>query len=69
MSSGRVLVTEEARLVARHLKDFVFGNSADLLQTLERQGDILADPNQWDGGLANQYRSTWVDDKHRVKEM
>ncbi len=39
------------------------------ITNLERQGDILADPNQWDGTLAGQFRGAWPTDKSHIHQM
>jgi uncharacterized protein YukE len=69
MSNGRVLATPEARTAVQRLKTILSGDLMNSIQDLERQGDTLADPNQWDGTLANQFRSSWPTDKSHIKQM
>lgn len=69
MSNGRVLATPEARSAVQRLKTIVSGDLLTTIRDLERQGDTLADVNQWDGSLANQFRSTWPGNKSTINNM
>ncbi len=69
MSNGRVLATPEARSAVQRLKTIVSGDLLNTIRDLERQGDTLADANQWDGSLANQFRSTWPGNKSTINNM
>lgn len=69
MANGRVLATPEARSAVQRLKSIVNGDLLNTIKDLERQGDTLADPNQWDGSLANQFRSTWPGNKSTINNM
>lgn len=69
MSSGRVLATPEARSAVQQLKAIVTGDLTSTISNLERQGDILNDPNQWDGTLAGQFRGTWTQHKADIRRI
>ena len=69
MANGRVLATPEARSAVQRLKTILSGDLLTTIQDLEKQGDTLADPNQWDGSLAGQFRSTWPTDKTHINNM
>jgi uncharacterized protein YukE len=69
MTSGRVLATPEARSAVQRLKTILTGDLMSTITDLERQGDILQDPNQWDGTLAGQFRSSWPTDKSHIKQL
>jgi uncharacterized protein YukE len=69
MTSGRVLATHEARSAVQRLKTILNGDLRSTITDLERQGDILGDPNQWDGTLAGKFRSSWQTDKRTIKQM
>lgn len=69
MSNGRVLATSEARSAVQRLRAILSADLTKTLRDLEVQGDILADPNDWDGGLASQFRSGWPQDKAALKNL
>ncbi len=69
MANGRVLATPEARSAVQRLKTIVNGDLLNTIRDLERQGDTLADANQWDGTLANQFRGTWPGNKTTINNM
>lgn len=69
MPNGRVLATPEARTAVDRLKTIVNSDLMNTIRDLERQGDTLADANQWDGSLANQFRSTWPGNKSTLNKM
>lgn len=69
MTTGRVLATQEARDAVSKLKGLVTGDLLTTIGDLEKQGDILADPNEWDGGLAKQFRDAWPDNKTTIDNM
>lgn len=69
MSEGRVLATPEARLAVQRLKTIVNGDLLNTIRDLERQGDTLADRDQWDGSLANQFRSSWPGNRTTIDKM
>ncbi len=66
MTSGRVLATQDARASAGQLVQ-LSGQLRDEIGKVVAQGDKLADPNQWDGKLAQTWRSDWGNDKKQLQ--
>lgn len=64
MTGDRVLSTQEAKGAIRQIQTIVNGGLSDQIAQLDAQGQILSDPNKWDGPLAAQFRSsTWPETK------
>jgi hypothetical protein len=57
--SDRILTTEAAREAVRQLQQLLNGGLVDQMELLNRQGQVLSDPNLWDGNLAQQFRYEW----------
>jgi uncharacterized protein YukE len=58
--SQRVLSTEAARSAIQRMQAILSGELEAQVKQLERQGDVLSDPNVWDGPYASQFRgSIW----------
>lgn len=55
--STRVLANEEAHTAITNMQGIINGGLASTIQNLENQGQILSDPNNWDGHLAVQFRT------------
>jgi hypothetical protein len=55
--SDRVLSTETARATIQRMEAILAGELEQQVQQLERQGQLLSDPNVWDGRAANDFRS------------
>jgi uncharacterized protein YukE len=66
MTSARVLATQAARDSANQLVQ-LSGQLKDEIAKVIAQGDKLADPNQWDGKLAQTWRSDWGNDKKQLQ--
>ncbi|UTT39959.1 pyrophosphorylase [Glutamicibacter mishrai] len=61
---SRVLSTEQAKTAITQLKNIITGGFTDQIDALDTQGQILSDPNVWDGPLAIQFRTdTWPETK------
>ncbi len=61
---SRVLSTEEAKSAIRQLQSIISGGFTDQITQLDNQGRVLSDANNWDGPLAQQFRSTtWPETK------
>ncbi|WCC79775.1 pyrophosphorylase [Cutibacterium equinum] len=61
---SRVLSTEEAKSAISQIQRIIQGGLNDQIQALDVQGQILSQPNVWDGPLAQQFRSeTWPQTK------
>jgi uncharacterized protein YukE len=54
--SSRVLSTDQARSAVQQLRSIINSGLTDQIQQLNSQGQVLSDPNVWDGPLAGQFR-------------
>lgn len=55
----RVLSTTEARQAIVRMQSIISGGLTEQVGQLKSQGQLLSDPNVWDGSLASQFRGTW----------
>jgi len=61
---SRVLSTEQAKVAIRGLISTINGGFSEQITQLDNHGRTLSDPNNWDGPLAQQFRtSTWPETK------
>ncbi|MDT5281867.1 MAG: hypothetical protein QOJ20_3062 [Mycobacterium sp.] len=67
MTSARVLATEDAKTAAVQMVGDA-GHLHDQIGKVVVEGDKLADPNQWDGKLAQQWRGDWTNDKKQLQD-
>ena len=59
-----MLSTEQAKAAIGQVRSIINGGFTDQISALDAQGEILSDPNIWDGPLATQFRgSTWPETK------
>jgi putative pyrophosphorylase len=66
---SRVLSTEQAKTAIRQIQSIIDGGLTDQINALDSQGQILSDPNNWDGPLAQQFRgSTWPETKSALNK-
>ena len=68
---GCVLSLGEARASIQRFQSVVNGPLLDQINALNREGQLLSDPNNWDGRLAQEFRATWPQTHQqllRVKE-
>ena len=64
MASDRVLSTATARTGIGQIRSLIDNGLAEQIRQLNNQGQILSDPENWDGPLANEFRSaTWPQTK------
>lgn len=64
MSNDRVLSTQAAKDAIQKLMSTINGGFTTEITNLDSQGKILSDPNNWDGPLAQRFRSeTWPQTK------
>lgn len=66
MTSARVLATQDAKAAAGQLVQ-LSGQLKEEITKVTAQGDKLADQNQWDGKLAQQWRTDWQNDKKQLQ--
>jgi uncharacterized protein YukE len=58
--TGRVLSTQQAQQAITRIQTIVNGGLTEQIDALDRQGQLLSQPDLWDGQLALQFRSdTW----------
>ena len=55
----RVLSTDTARTAITTMSSIINGGLADQINQLDQQGQQLSQPDVWDDGLAQQFRSAW----------
>ena len=69
--ADRVLSSGEARASIQRFQSIVTGPLLDQINALNREGQLLSDPNNWDGRLAQDFRSSWPETNQnllRVKQ-
>lgn len=66
MTSARVLATQDAKTAATQLVQ-LSGQLKDEIAKVIAQGNKLADPNQWDGKLAQGWRNDWGNDQKQLQ--
>jgi uncharacterized protein YukE len=57
--ADRVLSSGTARTSIQRFQQIVVGPLVDQITALNKEGEILSDPNNWDGRLAEEFRETW----------
>jgi uncharacterized protein YukE len=58
--SVRVLSSDQGKEAISRLQAILNGGLAEQIAALKQQGQMLSDPNVWDGLLATEFRSqTW----------
>jgi uncharacterized protein YukE len=55
----RVLSSGAARASIQRFQSVVNGPLLDQINALNREGQVLSDANNWDGRLAQEFRSSW----------
>ncbi|WP_105032790.1 pyrophosphorylase [Arthrobacter ruber] len=55
---SRVLSTEQAKAAIGQVQSIINGGFTDQISALDAQGEILSDPNVWDGPLVSQFRGS-----------
>jgi hypothetical protein len=60
--SVRVLSSEQAKVSIDRIRGILTGGLSEQIAALKAEGQILCDPEVWDGLLATEFRSgTWPD--------
>ncbi|WP_261554722.1 hypothetical protein [Frankia tisae] len=54
---ARVVSTDTARDAIGRMQQIINSGLSQEIQNLEHEGQLLSDPNNWDGGLAAQFRT------------
>jgi len=58
---SRVLSTDAAKQSIQKMQQIINGPLLDQINSLNREGGILSDPNVWDGRLAQEFRTGWTE--------
>ena len=65
---SRVLSTEQAKQAIQQLQSIINGGFNEQITQLDNQGQILSDPNVWDGPLAERFRTgTWPETRQALR--
>lgn len=64
--NDRVLSTSTARESITRFQSIVTGPLLQQIGDLNREGQTLSDPNNWDGRLASEFRSHWADTNQKL---
>ncbi|MEM8534910.1 MAG: pyrophosphorylase [Chloroflexota bacterium] len=67
--SDRVLSSGAAREAITRLQTLINSDLVAQITALNAQGQILSDPNVWDGSLAGQFRSEWPGVKGQLDKV
>ena len=60
--SVRVLSSEQGKTSISRMQSILMGGLAEQIAALKAEGQVLSDPEVWDGILATEFRSsTWPD--------
>ena len=57
--SDRVLSTMTAKQAITKMQQIINSGLVEQIEALNREGQILSDPNNWDGRLAIEFRNNW----------
>ena len=69
--ADRVVSSGEARTAIQRFQAVVNGPLLDQINSLNREGQVLSNPANWDGRFAQEFRSNWPNTNQqllRVKE-
>jgi uncharacterized protein YukE len=64
--ADRVLSSGIARASIQRFQTIINGPLVDQITALDREGNQLMDPNNWDGRLAENFRITWPQTNARL---
>ena len=65
----RVLSTDIARMSIQRFQTILNGPLLDQIMALNTEGEMLSDPNNWDGNLAAQFRGDWPSTHARLMQV
>ena len=57
--ADRVLTTATAKQSIQKMQQIITGPLLEQLSALNREGQTLSEPNNWDGRLAQEFRNQW----------
>ena len=64
--SDRVLTTATARDAITAFQAIVTGPLLDQITQLHNKGQVLSQPENWDGRLATEFRAPWIETLQRL---
>jgi uncharacterized protein YukE len=67
--SDRVLSSGAAKAAIGKFGQIVNGDLQNQLKALNDQGQILSDPQNWDGKLAGEFRDKWVQTNSSLQKI
>ncbi len=67
--SDRVLSTATARETIVAFQAIITGPLLDQLNQLNSKGQILSQPDNWDGRLATEFRTYWADTHQKLMSI
>lgn len=67
--SVRVLSSEQGKTSISRMQSILTGGLAEQIAALKAEGQILSDPEVWDGLLASEFRSTTWPETSRTLEQ
>lgn len=65
----RVLSTATARDAITRFQQIVNGPLLQQIADLNREGQLLSDPYNWDGRLAREFRTGWTDTHQKLLQI
>lgn len=66
--ADRVLSTATAKQSITKMQQIINSGLLDQIEKLNREGQILSDPNVWDGRLAAEFRNNWPQTYNTLKK-
>ena len=67
--SVRVLSSEQGKTSVSRMQSILMGGLAEQIAALKAEGQVLSDPEVWDGVLAAEFRSsTWPDTARTLEQ-
>ena len=66
--TDRVLSTVQAKEAITKMEDIIKSGLLTQIDNLNKQGQILSDPNVWDGRLAAEFRNNWPHTYNALKK-
>ena len=66
---ARVLSSDIARMSIQRFQTILNGPLLEQIMALNTEGEMLSDPNNWDGNLAAQFRGDWPGTHARLTQV
>ncbi len=66
--ADRVVSTDQARSAIEAMRTIINDGLQAQVQSLKTQGNLLMEPNTWDGRLAAQFRGDWPQVANRLEQ-